>query len=48
MIRKATLADDPRITEVRLAVRENRLDPGKRGKVAEAARWLYDNAGFWV
>ena len=46
MIRKATTADRPRITDVRLAVRENRL--GNPAKVAETARWIYENSTFWV
>jgi GNAT superfamily N-acetyltransferase len=46
MIRKATPADHARISEVRLAVRENRL--GQPAKVAEAARWLYQHSTFWV
>jgi GNAT superfamily N-acetyltransferase len=48
MIRKATLADWPRITEVRNAVRENRLSAAYVQKVAEVARWIYDNGTFWV
>lgn len=46
MIRKATRADYPRIFEIRLAVRENRL--GKPEKVAEAVDWLFANSTFWV
>ena len=48
MIRKATIADAPRITEVRQAVRENRLSPGSVPRVADTARWLYENGTFWV
>ena len=45
-IRKATLADRPRITEVRLAVRENTLS--NPTGVAETALWIYENSTFWV
>lgn len=46
MIRKATTADSPRISEVRLAVRENLLsNPGEVGKTA---LWIYENSAFWV
>jgi GNAT superfamily N-acetyltransferase len=48
MIRKATLADWPRITEVRNAVRENRLSAANVQKVEDIARWIYDNGTFWV
>ncbi|MFO1162984.1 MAG: GNAT family N-acetyltransferase [Reyranellaceae bacterium] len=48
MLRKATLADWPRITEVRNAVRENRLSPGNVQKVEDIARWIYANGTFWV
>ena len=48
MIRKATIADAPRITEVRHAVRENRLWPGNVSRVADTAGWLYENGTFWV
>jgi ribosomal protein S18 acetylase RimI-like enzyme len=48
MIRKATPADEARITEVRAAVRENRLSPGSVARVAETARWIYENGTFWV
>ena len=48
MIRKAAIADRPRITVVRNAVRENRLSPGNVTKVDETARWIYDNGTFWV
>ena len=45
-IRKARLADRPRITEVRLAVRENTLS--NPTGVAETALWIYENSTFWV
>ncbi len=48
MIRKATLADEARITVVRAAVRENRLSPGSVARVADTARWIYENGTFWV
>lgn len=48
MIRKATLADRPRITEVRLAVRENQLRASSVSKVETTADWIFDNATFWV
>jgi GNAT superfamily N-acetyltransferase len=46
MIRKATRADHPRISEVRLSVRENRLS--KPDLVASIADWIFDNSTFWV
>ena len=48
MIRKATLADRPRITEVRLAVRENQLRATSVSKVETTADWIFENAIFWV
>ncbi|TAJ33166.1 MAG: GNAT family N-acetyltransferase [Reyranella sp.] len=49
MIRKALLADRPRIHEVRMAVRENRLlNPVTRAKVDDVATWIFDNGAFWV
>jgi len=48
MIRKATLADRPRISEVRLAVRENQLSAASAGKVETTANWIFENATFWV
>lgn len=48
MIRKAVAADHDRITEVRNAVRENQLSEVNVGRVAETARWIYDNGTFWV
>lgn len=48
MIRKATLADRPRITEVRLAVRENQLRATSVSKVETTADWIFENATFWV
>ena len=46
MIRKATRADLPRISEIRFAVRENRLsNPASIGPVVD---WLFDNSTFWV
>jgi GNAT superfamily N-acetyltransferase len=48
MIRKATRADYPRISEVRLAVHENRLRESRSKMVAQVADWLFDNSIFWV
>jgi len=48
MIRKATAADRPRITEVRMAVRENRLGEASRARVDDVADWIFDNGTFWV
>lgn len=48
MIRKATSADRPRISEVRLAVRENQLSARSVGKVEATANWIFENATFWV
>ena len=48
MIRHALTADRPRISEVRNAVRENRLGPSKVSTVADTAHWIYDNGTFWV
>jgi len=46
MIRKATTADRPRISDVRLAVRENVLS--NPGKIEQTALWIYENSAFWV
>ena len=48
MIRKATRADHPRISEIRLSVRENRLSKSKYGLVERAANWIFDNSTFWA
>ena len=48
MIRKATLADRRRISEVRLAVRENRLSQASVAKVDTTADWIFANGAFWV
>jgi GNAT superfamily N-acetyltransferase len=48
MLRKATTADHPRITAVRNAVRENRLQQANIATVGETAHWIYDNGTFWV
>jgi GNAT superfamily N-acetyltransferase len=48
MIRKATRADHPRISEIRLSVRENRLSKSKYGLVERAANWTFDNSTFWA
>jgi GNAT superfamily N-acetyltransferase len=48
MIRHAITADHARISEVRNAVRENRLNPSKVSTVADTARWIYDNGTLWV
>ena len=48
MIRKAILADRPRISEVRLAVRENRLSQASVARVDTTADWIFENGAFWV
>src|SRR5215468_6643227 len=48
MIRKATVDDWARISEVRNAVRENRLSPANVARVADTARWIYQHGTFWV
>ena len=48
MIRKATPEDQSRISEVRNAVRENRLSPANVSRVSDTARWIYENGTFWV
>jgi GNAT superfamily N-acetyltransferase len=48
MIRKATLADRPRIYDIRHAVRENRLSQASVAKVDTTADWIFANAAFWV
>lgn len=48
MIRKATIADRPRITEVRLAVRENQLSRSSVAKVDQVSDWIFANGSFWV
>ena len=48
MIRKAALADRSRISEVRLAVRENRLSQASVAKVDTTADWIFANGAFWV
>lgn len=48
MIRKATTADRSRISEVRLAVRENQLSAASVSKVETTANWIFENATFWV
>src|SRR5262245_37486694 len=46
MIRKAVRADYPRISEIRFAVRENRLsNPEIIGPVVD---WIFDHSTFWV
>jgi GNAT superfamily N-acetyltransferase len=46
-IRRATHDDTPRVTEIRLAVRENRLVDPSRVTAADYA-WFVDNPGVWV
>jgi GNAT superfamily N-acetyltransferase len=46
MIRKATRADYPRISEIRLAVRENRLS--NPDAIGSAVDWIFDHSTFWV
>lgn len=48
MIRPAITADRDRISEVRNAVRENRLSPSSVSKVSDTARWIYEHGTFWV
>jgi GNAT superfamily N-acetyltransferase len=48
MIRKAVRADYPRISEIRLSVRENILATSKYEGVDRTANWIFDNAAFWV
>jgi GNAT superfamily N-acetyltransferase len=48
MMRKATRADHPRISEVRLAVHENRLSDSASESVGQVVSWLFDNSIFWV
>jgi GNAT superfamily N-acetyltransferase len=48
MIRKATRADYPRISEVRSAVHENRLRDSELESVRLVASWVFDNSTFWV
>ena len=46
MIRTATRADRPRISEIRFAVRENRAS--NPALVESLTDWLVDNSTFWV
>ncbi|WP_296575496.1 GNAT family N-acetyltransferase [Phreatobacter sp.] len=46
MIRVATRADLPRISEIRLAVRENVLS--RPDKIVDAVQYLIDRDAFWV
>jgi GNAT superfamily N-acetyltransferase len=48
MIRKATRADFPRISEIRMAVQENRLSSLKLDSVEQVAGWLFENSTIWV
>jgi GNAT superfamily N-acetyltransferase len=48
MIRKAIRADYPRISEIRLSVRENILAKSKYAAVDRTANWILDCAAFWV
>lgn len=49
MIRKALPADRPRIHDVRMAVRENRLTrETTRARVEDVAAWIFENGTFWV
>jgi GNAT superfamily N-acetyltransferase len=41
-------ADYPRISEIRLSVRENVLARSKYEGVDRTAAWIFDNAAFWV
>src|SRR5262249_37320663 len=46
MIRRATRADRPRISEIRFAVRENR--PSNPLAIGTLTDWLFENSTFWV
>jgi GNAT superfamily N-acetyltransferase len=46
MIRKATRADGPRISEIRFGVRENRAS--NPAVIESLTDWLFDNSTFWV
>ena len=46
-IRRANHHDIPRITEIRLSVRENRLTDPSRVTPADVA-WFIDNPGIWL
>ena len=46
-IRRARLDERPRITEIRLSVRENRLRDPSRVTDADS-RWFNDDPGIWV
>ena len=46
VIRKATRADRPRISEIRFAVRENR--PSNPAVIEPLVDWLFDNSTFWA
>jgi GNAT superfamily N-acetyltransferase len=48
MIRKATLADRPRIAEVRNAVRENQLNPANTERMDGAVDWIFQHGTVWV
>jgi GNAT superfamily N-acetyltransferase len=47
LIRKATRADLPRISEIRAAVKENKLSDPTRVTV-EMCEWFIDHAAFWL
>jgi GNAT superfamily N-acetyltransferase len=46
MLRKATRADYPRISEIRFAVQENR--PSNPAVIESLCDWLFDHSIFWV
>ena len=48
MIRKAIRADYPRISEIRLSVREHCLAKSKFDLVERVANWIFDNSTFWA
>lgn len=49
MIRKATPADRPRISDIRFAVRENQpSNAAVVAVIAELVDWLLDNSTIWV
>jgi GNAT superfamily N-acetyltransferase len=47
-IRRARPEDRPRITEIRLAVKENKLGEASRALIDDQYPWFQDNPGVWV
>ncbi len=48
MLRKATYADIPRLFEIRLGVRENKLPSPTFVTVVDCIRFIDESGGFWV